>query len=122
MLLQREPTSGHFNIQSYRPGCIRINDLDYSDTVLLHQAQLKVLTNHQHINEIQDEFFKDLAPNPGAIILVGTGQQLQFPKQAWLAAIQQLGVGIEVMDTTAACRTYQILSGDEREVTALLFV
>ena len=56
------------------------------------------------------------------ILLLGTGQRLSWPTAALLASLQQQGIGVEVMDTPAACRTYNILMSDQRRVAAALIL
>ena len=58
-----------------------------------------------------------LAPE---IVLLGTGARFQFPPPARLATLYGAGIGVEVMDTPAACRTYNILQGEGRNVVAAL--
>jgi uncharacterized protein len=50
------------------------------------------------------------------IILLGTGRRITFPAQVLLAHCQQQRVGMEVMDTGAACRTYNVLAAEGRKV------
>jgi len=54
--------------------------------------------------------------------LIGTGARFQFPEPALLAPLQKAGIGVEVMDTQAACRTYNILLGEGRSVAAALIL
>lgn len=56
------------------------------------------------------------------VILLGTGQRLHFPKSEVLAAVTERGVGIEVMDTAAACRTYNVLMSEGRYVAAAIVI
>lgn len=65
------------------------------------------------------EQFVDMAPE---IVLLGSGAKLQFPNPALLSALMQRGIGFEVMDTAAACRTYNILLGEGRRVAAGLMM
>lgn len=67
-----------------------------------------------HIDEV-------LALKPD-VILLGTGKRLRFPAPQLLAHSQQHRVGIEVMDTAAACRTYNILAAEGRKVAAALLM
>ena len=60
-----------------------------------------------------------LAPE---IILLGTGARLTIPNIALMAEVAALGVGLEIMDTPAACRTYNVLTHEGRNVVAALFV
>jgi uncharacterized protein len=59
----------------------------------------------------------DLAPE---VIVLGTGQVQVFPPPELYLRIMELGIGFEVMDTGAACRTYNILMAEGRRVAAAL--
>ena len=54
------------------------------------------------------------------IVLLGTGRRLRFPPAALTRSLAAARVGLEVMDTPAACRTYNILTGERRRVLAAL--
>ena len=56
------------------------------------------------------------------VILLGTGKRQVFPDAEVLAAVRTAGVGLEVMDTRAACRTYNVLVQEGRSVAAALIV
>ena len=56
------------------------------------------------------------------IILLGTGKTLRFPPREVLKSFFQAGIGLEVMDTQAACRTYNILAGEGRYIAAALII
>ena len=56
------------------------------------------------------------------IVLLGTGAAFSFPEPRKLASLHQAGIGVEVMDTAAACRTYNILMAEGRNVVAALVV
>jgi len=54
------------------------------------------------------------------IVLLGTGPKQRFPHPRLTAALSRAGIGVEVMDIQAACRTYNILVAEERKVAAAL--
>ena len=56
------------------------------------------------------------------IVLLGTGSRQRFPAAALLRPLIQRRVGIEVMDSYAACRTYNILMAEGRDVAAALII
>lgn len=56
------------------------------------------------------------------IVLLGTGRSLQFPAVEIIQLCHEAGAGIEVMDTGAACRTYNILAAEGRRVAAALLM
>jgi len=61
----------------------------------------------------------DLEPD---VLLLGTGTALRFPDPAIYAHVLARGVGMEVMDTGAACRTYNILVAEDRPVVAAIII
>ena len=65
------------------------------------------------------ERFGELDPE---IILIGTGETLRFPPASWTADYLARGIGVEFMDTAAACRTYNVLLSEDRRVIAALLI
>ena len=55
------------------------------------------------------------------VILIGTGKTQQFPSPTIWRKLVENGVGFEVMTTDSACRTYNVLLGDARQVAAAFF-
>ena len=77
---------------------------------LEHLVDRRGLTQHQDgVRELQAE-----------IVLLGTGPRQRFPHPRLTAALASAGIGLEVMDVQAACRTYNILVAEERKVAAAL--
>ncbi len=74
--------------------------------------------------------FADLTPHHFAmlaeldveLVVFGSGAQLRFPPPAWLAPLMASRIGLETMDTRAACRTYNILAAEGRKVAAALLL
>jgi len=56
------------------------------------------------------------------ILLLGTGPKQRFPHPRLTAELAKAGIGLEVMDLQAACRTYNILVAEERKVAAALLI
>ena len=56
------------------------------------------------------------------IVLLGTGSRIRFPRPELLRPLIEAGIGVEVMDTPAACRTYNILMSEGRKVAAALIL
>lgn len=70
----------------------------------------------QAVSEFNPEHFVAFAEDTPEIILFGTGQNLHFPPQECLSIFQQQNIGYEVMDTAAACRTFNVLVAEGRDV------
>ena len=56
------------------------------------------------------------------IVVLGSGTRQRFPELQLLAALLSRGIGCEVMDTGAACRTYNVLASEDRRVVAALLL
>ncbi|MDH3353772.1 MAG: MTH938/NDUFAF3 family protein [Chromatiales bacterium] len=56
------------------------------------------------------------------ILILGTGEKLTFPTPKQLSPFMAQGVGVEVMDSRAACRTYNLLAAEERKVAAAIML
>jgi len=65
------------------------------------------------------ELFNELNPQ---VALLGTGERLRFPARAIMDFFAVRGIGLEVMDTAAACRTFNVLAADGRSVAAALLM
>jgi uncharacterized protein len=66
------------------------------------------------------EHFSSLKELQAEILLLGTGPKQRFPHPRLTAPLAEAGIGIEVMDLKAACRTFNILVAEERKVAAAL--
>ncbi len=69
----------------------------------------------EELNEAHLRFIATLDPE---VVLLGVGPKIRFPNPAWLKTFHQHGVGVEIMDNGAACRTYNILMTEGRNVVA----
>ncbi|NTV09332.1 MAG: Xcc1710-like domain-containing protein, partial [Zoogloea sp.] len=71
---------------------------------------------------LEEADFARLAALGAEIVLIGTGSRQRFPAPALLRPLIEARIGFEVMEMGAACRTYNILVGEGRNVAlALLF-
>ncbi len=74
------------------------------------------------VAELNEEHLVPLFALGADVVLLGTGARQTFPAPRILAAAARAGVGLEVMDTPAACRTYNVLLQEERRVAAALML
>jgi uncharacterized protein len=63
-----------------------------------------------------------LSPEPPELVIFGSGSRLRFPRPALIASLIERRIGVETMDTAAACRTFNILAGEGRRVVAGLLI
>jgi uncharacterized protein len=107
-------------IRAYGSGELRINETVYRGAVILNASTLIAEPNIQNLDDlIGIDVSRILALEP-ELVLVGTGARQIFPVASFGAQFLRAGIGYEVMDTGAACRTFNVLVGEERRVVALL--
>jgi len=76
----------------------------------------------QAFDDLKTSHFEQLSALEPEIVLFGSGDALRWPEPALLAPLINNGIGVEIMDTGAACRTYNILMADGRNFVAALLV
>jgi len=75
------------------------------------------VASFDELNESHFEYFLVLKPD---VLLLGTGAQQRFPHPRLYRALTNAGIGVECMNTPAACRTYNILVAEDRKVVAAI--
>ena len=93
----------------------------YNSSVILTPETLDLWTVSE-VSEVSIEDFQHLAGIEAEVIILGTGSSLVFPPQSVTHPLINKGVGLEIMDTPAACRTYNILAADGRKPLAGLIL
>ena len=104
------------------PGWIRVGVQEYRENVVLTTGSVAPGFAPGGFDALAPADFTALLDTSPEIVLLGTGKTQRFPRPALTAALHGAHVGLEVMDTRAACRTYNILVAEGRSVTAALIV
>jgi uncharacterized protein len=104
------------------PGWVRVGNEEYRENVVLTAAGVTRGFAPGGFEHLTAEDFKALLEGSPEIVLLGTGATQRFPRPAVTAPLHDARVGLEVMDTRAACRTYNILLAEGRTVSAALIV
>jgi uncharacterized protein len=73
-------------------------------------------------DELAESHFEPLLALQPELVIVGSGRQHRFVPPVLVRALIAKGIGVESMDTQAACRTYNILAGESRRVVAALLL
>jgi uncharacterized protein len=104
------------------PGWVRVGATEYRDNLVLTlEAVVPGFAASGFDALSEDEFAALLAYKP-EVVLLGTGPSIRFPHPSLTRPLIDAGVGLEVMDTPAACRTYNILAAEGRSVVAALLL
>jgi uncharacterized protein len=122
MRFAQDSTSGVNVIRAYGNGEIRVNENVYRGALILSATTVIVDANMQNLDDLIGlGLARTLALEP-EVVLLGTGARQIFPAASFGAQFLRAGIGFEVMDTSAACRTFNVLVGEQRRVAAMLLV
>jgi len=113
--------TGGFTIDSFQPGEIQINGTRYQHSVIVTPENFAPW-HIEHIEELQSKHFSFITDHVPDILLLGTGKTHEFPPMQHYAELISLGIGVEIMHSAAAARTYNLLRDEERDVIAAIIV
>lgn len=122
MKIEREQAEGKNLFTGYGPGYVEVNGKRYGASLVVAGDRLVADWPLPSVAEISADHLAAILALKPEIILLGTGATFVFPDRARLAPLYNAGLGVEVMDTPAACRTYNILLGEGRNVVAALIL
>ena len=109
-------------IRSHEPGMVRIGDKVYTSSLVLSPTQIMPDWATASIEFLNMELLEAALAMEPIILLLGTGTRQIFPGAELMSQVLQRGIGLEIMDTAAACRTYNILASENRKVVAALIL
>ncbi len=122
MKLHADSTSNSHAITAHGPGYVAVNGRRVERSLLVLPDQVDANWGPQDFAGLTAEHLAPLAHLPCDVVLLGTGARQRFPAAALLRPLIEAHIGIEIMDTPAACRTYSILVAEGRRVAAALIV
>jgi uncharacterized protein len=112
---------GHL-VQHYAEGEIRISGVVYTRNLVIQPDRIMPHWRPDTFEDLRQEDFAQLVASDPEVIILGTGKKQQFPALALTRPLMEARIGVEIMDTAAACRTYNILMSERRRVTAALMM
>lgn len=108
-------------IRGHGPGEIRVNDQCHTEAVVVLRDRVWTGWLPAAYAELSHHHLAPLLAEELTVVLLGTGDHLVFPEPALTAPLDERGIGVETMATAAACRTFNLLMGEERPAAAILF-
>jgi uncharacterized protein len=109
-------------ISGHGPGWISVGADRISHSVILSSRGHRADWQCPRFEDLSADHFERLLELAPELVIFGSGTRLRFPQPAWLGALAARRIGVETMDTVAACRTYNILAGEDRHVIAALLM
>lgn len=120
MKLHRDSTDGHYSFTGYGDDYVAINGKNHQGNLVLLPRRLIQDWTEATFDSLTQADFDFLAELKMEIMILGTGAKQRFPHPQLLQGLMRAGVGLEVMNTQAACRTYNILVAEGRSVGCAL--
>jgi uncharacterized protein len=117
--LHASGAAGVNTITGYGEGYVTVNSERRTSSVVVLPDRIEPWPASR-FDALTPEDFRFLKALGAEIVLLGTGARQRFPHPRLTAELTGAGIGLEVMDLQAACRTYNILVAEERKVAAAL--
>jgi uncharacterized protein len=120
MKMRADRIEGQNAIARHGPEGVVINGVEHTESVVVAWNGTVVPWHAASFDDLRADHFARLAELRPELVLFGSGVRLRFPPPALLKPLIDARIGIETMDTAAACRTYNVLLAEGRSVVAAL--
>jgi len=108
-------------ITAYNPGSIWVSGQEYTQSIIIQNDKLTVCPL-KHIQEINPAYIKEILQLKNQLLIIGSGPKFLPLDSTLISYLNHNKVGVEVMDTYAACRTYTVLVAEQRNFSAIFFL
>lgn len=122
MKLNQDSRSEQYSIRAYTDSSVTVNDQIYTRPLVISADRLLSDWSAPSFAGLEARHLEELRQFDMEILLLGTGNRQRFPDPRLLMPLREHGIGIEIMTTPAACRTYNILLAEGRAVAAALLI
>lgn len=122
MALTEHPPQHPLAVRAVEAGSIRVNDETYTHSIILSADNQISDWDVKDVEDFTRELLQPLLSGEPEVVIIGTGVNMTFVSPELLAVFYERGVGVEVMDTAAAGRTYNLLASEGRRVSAGMVV
>lgn len=120
MKLHTTPSAGLNLFTAYGDDHVAVNHQKYEKNLVVMPEKLLENWSTATIDTVSEADMQQLLALDVEVILLGTGKRLRFPPPNLMRPFAASGIGLEIMDLQAACRTYNILATEGRKVAAAL--
>lgn len=120
MKLHLSNTAGLNIFTAYGEGYVAVNHQRFDANLIVLPTEIRQAWTAAKPDALAETDMQQLLGLATEIVLLGTGDRLRFPAGALMRPFAPAGMGLEVMDLQAACRTYNILAAEGRKVAAAL--
>ena len=120
MKLQAERMEGSNAISRHGPDGVAVDGVEHTQSVIVPWVGEVLRWDVANFDDLNLEHFQRLAALKPELVIFGSGARLRFVKPALLKPLFDARIGVETMDSAAACRTYNVLLAESRAVVAAL--
>ena len=107
-------------VSAYEPGRVNIRGKVHHTSLMVFPRALETDWGATDVASLSGPLLRAISARKPELLILGTGEQQRFPDPRVLIPLMDAGIGYEVMDNTAACRTFNILLGEGREAALAL--
>lgn len=122
MHFTEDKPSGNYIINEYSENTVTINRQCYEKSLYLSPNTFIESVPVRHSADLTIESIKFIVELKPEIVILGSGTTFQFPPASIIAHFASNNIGFEAMDHSAACRTYAVVSAEQRDVGMLLLI
>ena len=122
MKLHSSSTQQYQTVTGYDASGVEINAQRFSHSLTVMPEVPPRVWDVARFEDLTSEHFDKIAGDTPDVVILGTGERQRFVHPRLLASLSAMRVGVECMDSHAACRTYNILMGEGRKVTLALII
>lgn len=109
-------------VTGYGPGWVSVDKQEHRGNLLIGASGFLRPWHVDRFEGLTAAHFAELAQLNAELIIFGSGDTIRFVHPSWLQGLMQKRIGFETMDTQAACRTYNVLAAEGRNVIAALLL
>jgi uncharacterized protein len=120
--LHSDPQSSQNTITGYGIGFLEVNQTPYSHALIVQPEGEVLAWPVEEIQDLSEDHFSMISALLPELVIVGTGKKQVFLNPKILQPLIKAKIGFEMMDSQAACRTYNILMGEGRKVLAAILL
>jgi uncharacterized protein len=118
--MQADRIEGTNAISRHGPEGVVVNNVEYRSSLVVPWQGRVISWHGTRFEDLTEEHFRTLAALAPELVVFGSGTRIRFPRPALLRPLIDARIGIETMDSPAACRTYNVLLAEGRSVVAAL--
>jgi uncharacterized protein len=119
---QPDHLAGTNAITRHEPGALWVGNLRFERSVLVPWRGEVAPWAPARVDQLASQHFDAVLGLKPELVIFGSGPRLRFVSPALLRSLIERGIGVETMDTAAACRTYNVLVAEGRSAVAALLL